>query len=422
MKRTIQKRLLYCFIVLLSGDTAWAQKPAFKLGIETINASLMHKVCPHQEKDACAVGLITNQTGVDQQGRRSVDILNSRGIRVHSIFVPEHGMNGVLAERDVHDSIDTKTNTPVISLYGNGSGKMITADQMATIDCLIFDIQDSGMRHYTYISTMLNTMKIAAEYNKPYVVLDRPNPLGCVMEGPLVETSFVSFISIAPIPLRHGMTIGELAAYFNTHVLDKPAPLHVVKMKGYDRTVGYGGNLIQQLSPNLQSLQSVYGYSFLGLLGEIEPFDVGVGTPLAFRLIALPEVVQVPLGMWERLQVILNSYGVKSFLYTHENVKKKQLSKGLQLEFSDINRLHAFELFISIVQFFKKEGISFSFSASFNKAVGTARVQELVAGSLQPKLFFDQITHDLHGFYTKARRMFFYQPRPTIAMDKKIID
>src|SRR5258708_37538016 len=95
----------------------------------------------------------TNQTGVEHKVHRTVDILQERGFKVDYIFVPEHGLNGILAERDVHDSTDKKTGIPVVSLYGNGSGKMIQAEHMAAIDFLIFDIQDSGMRHYTYIST-----------------------------------------------------------------------------------------------------------------------------------------------------------------------------------------------------------------------------------------------------------------------------
>lgn len=311
--------------------------------------------------------------------------------------------------------MDKKTGVQIISLYGHGSGKMISAEHMNNINYLMFDIQDSGMRHYTYISTLLNTMKIAAEYDKPFVVLDRPNPLASIMEGPLVEPDLTSFISIAPIPLRHGMTIGEIAWYFNKHILTKPAQLHVVKMKHYDRTQGFVGELMHQLSPNLQSLQSCYGYSFLGLLGEVEPFDVGVGTHMAFRCIALPESMRVPHKVWGRLQNILSSFGVQSFHYHHTNPKNKKKSRGLRLEFSDINKLHAFELFITILQFFKKEKITFSFSASFNKAVGTKKVQELIAGNISEREFFQQIHGDLEQFYKKARTLFLYEPFPTIA-------
>jgi len=407
----VMKKVLYIKIIsifFLFGGFCVYSKTTFKLGIENIPVSLLKKVCPHKKKEKCLAGLITNQTGVDQKGKRTVDILTKHHIPVQYIFAPEHGLNGILAERDVHDSVDTQTHTPVISLYGNGSGKMIAPEYMNAIDFLIFDIQDSGMRHYTYISTLLSTMKIAQEYNKPFVVLDRPNPLGSVMEGPLVEPDLISFISIAPIPLRHGMTIGELAKYFNKHVLEKPATLYVITMSGYNRSQGFAGNFIHQLSPNLQSLQSCYGYSFLGLLGEIEPFDVGVGTPMAFRCITLPETMNVQPEVWQKLQALLGSFGVKSFLYDHTNPKNNRTSKGLRLEFADMSKVHAFELFIAMLQLFKKEEIPFSFSAAFNKAVGTKSVQDVIAGALSEQSFFKKVTQDLQKFRKQVSRFLMY--------------
>lgn len=383
----------------------------FSLGVENISAQLCAKIIPTKDT-LWKVGLITNQSGIDQHGVRTVDKLRKIGCDVVYIFAPEHGLNGVLAERDVHDSVDKKTHIPVISLYGNGSGKMISVEHMNAVDMLVFDIQDSGMRHYTYISTLLQSMKIAAESKKPFVVLDRPNPLGGLMQGPLVEPDLLSFISIASIPLRHGMTIGELAWYFNTHVLEVPAQLHVVTMRGYDRTNGFKSDLLKQLSPNLQSLQSCYGYSFLGLLGEIEPFDVGVGTAMAFRCIALPVSLHVPVTTWKKLQALLLSYGIQSFLYHHINPKTNKQSKGLRLEFSDISTMRSFELFIDILLFFKQSGIAFSFSAAFDKAVGTKKVKEVIAGNVAKEQFFVDVNHALQEFTQRAQKSFFYSPFP----------
>jgi len=388
----------------------------FKLGVENIPTSLMQTICSNTKKESCVIGLITNQTGVDQKGKRTVDILAHQGIAVKYIFVPEHGLNGTLAERDVHDSIDKKTKIPVLSLYGNGSGKMISAEHMNELDCLIFDIQDSGMRHYTYISTLLSTMKIAADYKKQYIVLDRPNPLGSLMQGPLVQPDLISFISIAPIPLRHGMTIGELATYFNKNIIDKSLSLSIIPMQEYDRTKGFMGAFLYQLSPNLQSLQSCYGYSFLGLLGEVEPFEVGVGTNMAFRCIALPKHMKISQDVWRRLQKVFNLFGVKSFLYHHTNPKNNRKSKGLRLEFSDISQLRSFELFIAILEFFKKEEIPFSFSASFNKAVGTADVQKLFTGAITKDELFNNITQDLKKFSDQTQSCFLYQPIPNAGL------
>lgn len=380
----------------------------FKLGVENISPLLLRKLSSSRKKQTCTVGLITNQTGVDQSNKRTCDVLKQKGFVVQYIFAPEHGLNGTLAERDVHDAVDGATNIPIISLYGNGTGKMIAPEYINNIDALIFDIQDSGMRHYTYISTLFNTMKIAQEYNKPYVVLDRPNPLGGMAEGPLVDQSLISFISVAPIPLRHGMTIGEVARYFNQYVLQKPMQLHVVPMKGYDRAQGFSGTFIHQLSPNLQSLPSCYGYSFLGLLGEIEPFDVGVGTPMAFQCITLPEAMNVLPQVWQRLQKLLATFGINSFLYRHVNPKNNRVSKGLRLEFSTINHLRAFDLFMKIMKFFKKEGISFSFSAAFNKAVGTKNVQDVIAGKMSERLFMKKVDDHIQKFKSRALRLLLY--------------
>ena len=405
MNKLFQIQVLFCIFTI--SHVFPQPNSTFKLGVENITQAFIKNICP-DTKEKCAIGLITNQTGVDQNGKSTADVIVEKGMTVQYIFAPEHGLNGTLAERDVHDSIDEKRAIPIISLYGNGTGKMIAPEYLNAIDCLFFDIQDSGMRHYTYISTLLSTMKVAAEHNKPFVVLDRPNPLGSMMEGPLVESDLISFISIASIPLRHGMTIGELAGYFNKHVLQKPAELQVVTMQDYDRKEGFAGKFIHQLSPNLQSLQSCYGYSFLGLLGEIEPFDVGVGTPMAFQCITLPKKMHVSSAVWQRLQTLLSSFGVKSHFYRHTNPKHNRRSKGLRLEFSDMSHLHAFELFIAVLQFFKKEGIAFSFSAAFNKAVGTKEVQEVIAGALSKEIFFNKIKTDLEQFRERAKQFLLY--------------
>jgi uncharacterized protein YbbC (DUF1343 family) len=399
-------KLITCFCLSLCNPLV----ALFSLGVENVSSSLMARIIPHKKNPV--VALITNQTGVNQKNISTVQVLlKNNCCNIKYIFVPEHGLTGVSAERDVPDSVDQQTKIPILSLYGNGTGKMISADQMKEIDALIFDIQDSGMRHYTYISTLLQTMKIAAEHRTLFIVLDRPNPLGCLMQGPLVEPDLISFISIAPIPLRHGMTIGELAWYFNEHVLERATPLHVVTMTDYDRTQGFAGKWFHQLSPNIQSLQSCMGYSFLGLLGEVEPFDVGVGTDMAFRCMTLPETLHITASTWKQIKDIFSSYGIKSFLYKHSNPRTKKHTKGLRLEFSDINSMHSFELFIDILDWAKKNNISFSFSSAFDKAVGSRKVKDVVSGISSKDAFFKEINHELQQFQQKAQRSLFYSPR-----------
>jgi uncharacterized protein YbbC (DUF1343 family) len=210
------------------------------------------------------------------------------------------------------------------------------------------------------------------------------------------------------------MTIGELAHYFNKNVLTHAVSLSVIPMEEYDRNRGFMGTLHHQLSPNLQSLQSCYGYSFLGLLGEVEPFEVGVGTSMAFRCIALPVSLRISQEVWRRLQTVFSCFGVKSFLYHHTNPKNNRKSKGLRLEFSDISNFHSFELFIAILEFFKTEKIPFSFSAAFNKAIGTADVQKLFTGTITKDELFNTITQDLKSFSVAAQSCFLYKPIPLV--------
>lgn len=405
------KKVIYCFVMFCS--VACANDMTFRLGVENIGSLSIATVVTN-DSGKMDIGLVTNHTGVTPDGKRTVDVLIKNGYTVRYIFVPEHGLKGmVLAERDVSDCIDETTNIPVISLYGNGAGKMISAQQMEELDCLVFDMQDCGMRHYTYISTLLQTMKLAAQYKKTFIVLDRPNPLGGLMQGPLVEPDLLSFISVASIPLRHGMTIGELARYFNDNVLEEKAQLHVIAMSGYDRSLRCMNTLLVPLSPNIQTIESCYGYSFLGLLGELSPFDVGVGTPLAFQCILLPESLQISALVWKKLQKKLSSYGVRSSLYGHINIKTKKRNVGVLLDTVEIERLQSFNLFLDIVDILKNY-VEFSFGPSFDKAVGSKKVKEVFAGSLSRKEFLHETQRDLVNFKHQAQKSFLYTPSPII--------
>jgi len=384
---------------------------SFKLGVENISFSLIKKICNTNQKKY-KVGLITNQTGVDQLGKRTIEILQNNGCTVEVIFTPEHGLTGIAAGENVDNSVDELTGIPIIGLYRNGSGKTDTfASYAHTIDILFFDIADSGMRHYTYISTLLQSMERAVEYNKHFVVLDRPNPLGGFMQGPCVEDDLFSFISIASIPLRHGMTIGEIAWYFNKYVLKKPAQLHVVTMSNYDRSNGFSNDLLYQLSPNLRSLQSCYGYSFLGLLGEIDPFDVGIGTEMAFRCITISESRDIAESVWEKLQKVLAIYDIKTYPYRYMNTKKNMYSRGLRLEFVT-NKIRSFDVLLDILDCFKNTEVPLICSKTFDKAIGTKKIQALMTKTYSRKQLCDEICSDLINFQRKAKYCFLYQPFP----------
>jgi len=403
MKRIIMGIVMSILSEHMSADTS---QPIFKLGIENITDEVLHQVRGRR------VGLITNQTGRDQQGRRTVDVLRNKGVHIQTLFVPEHGMHGeVAAEHDVHDIVDTKTGIPIISLYGKGTGKPLSADTLKNIDVLMFDIQDSGMRHYTYIATLYHAIEAAAQHARPLIVLDRPNPLGGVMEGPLVDPALRSFISIAPIPLRHGMTVGELARYFTT-LIKTPARLHVVPMIGYRRTHGLARTCVPTLSPNIQSHASCYGYSFLGLLGEVRPLDVGVGTPHAFQCITLAHDIQVPPTMWQTVREKLAHCGVHSAPHSYFNTRKKKKYVGLKINITDVHELSSFAAFITIVRMLKQAGVALTFSKEFDKAVGSSHVRDFLMG--QTPNLAQLLATDLHRFCAQARSFYLYEPLPQV--------
>jgi uncharacterized protein YbbC (DUF1343 family) len=382
-------------------------------GLETLSPSFIQKHNLNHKK----VGLVTNQTGVDHTGTPSVQVLRKKGICITRIFAPEHGYTGrIPAGKSVEDSIEPITKIPVVSLYAHEKGlvgKTINAEKFADLDVIIFDMQDSGMRHYTYISTLLRVLEACAAYHTLCIVLDRPNFLGCRMEGPLVEPELISFISIAPIPLRHGMTIGELAHYFNNYVLKDKAQLIVVPMAGYNRA--YSGTFLKKpLSPNLATVQACLGYSFLGLLGEISPFNVGIGTKHAFRVIMIPTTVKLAPSVWPQLQQLLNTYGVCSTRYTTVDERTKKKVTGVLLQFGDIGRVKTFSLFLDIVALFIKHGVKLTCAPTFDKAVGTSSLRHAIekGESLMP---FKKQAHDASTkFFHRVKHLFLYQPYPYV--------
>ena len=180
------------------------------------------------------VGLITNHTGLAADGTTTIDLLfQSKTCRLVALFSPEHGIRGTM-DAKVDSSVDEATGLPIYSLYGDA--KRPSAEMLKKIDALVFDIQDIGARFYTYITTMAYCMEEAAKANIPFVVLDRPNPIGGMhVEGPMLDADKTSFIGYMPLPVRHGMTVGELARYFNAE--NKiGAQLHVVEMRGWRRS------------------------------------------------------------------------------------------------------------------------------------------------------------------------------------------
>lgn len=409
--------LRYVYLGLLT-VTHIAHSNPFKLGLETISREY-NKKNNNQKHTATRFALITNHTGKDQQGKCTLDLLLNHGLQITCILAPEHGFGGnVPAGQTVATECDTKTGIPILSLYKHGTGKTVDKSVYDTVDAFIFDMQEAGMRHYTYLSTLLYTMYVAAEHNKLFIVLDRPNILGNRIEGPLLSMDVAekkSFIAAAHIPLRHGMTIGELATYFNAHVLAKPLRLEVVKMHGYKRQTTLPATLVYNLSPNIINKQSCYGYSFLGLLGEVRPFDVGLGTAHPFSTIGLPQNM-LTTATWQQLQTQLRKTGIMTTLCTYIHPRKKTPYCGLRLHIDAIEQVHAFEALLSVFAFFKKTGVEYTFSDDFDKAIGTDLVRRYVQGTVSRSTLTNTLNKTLKQFWAQARSSFLYEPWPLITL------
>ncbi|MGC6470447.1 MAG: exo-beta-N-acetylmuramidase NamZ domain-containing protein [Flavobacteriales bacterium] len=235
-----------------------------------------------------SVGIVANQTSMIN-ATHLVDSLLSSGVNIVKVFSPEHGFRGKAdAGAHISDSIDKKTALPIISLYGKN--KKPSPEQLKGIDILLFDIQDVGARFYTYISTLHYVMESAAEHKIPVVVLDRPNPNGHYIDGPVLDTNFRSFVGMHPVPIVHGMTIGEYAQMINKEAwLDGSlnCDLTIIPMVNYNRNIIY--RLPVKPSPNLPNAQSINLYPSLCLF-EGTNVSVGRGTSLPFQHYGSPNL------------------------------------------------------------------------------------------------------------------------------------
>ena len=240
------------------------------------------------------VGLITNHTGIDRERTPTIDLLHrAPGVELVALFSPEHGIRGTLDHGDIKDGNDTATGLPVYSLYGKS--RRPSKAQLAGIDTLVFDIQDIGCRFYTYISTMTYCLEVAGEEDLRFVVLDRPNPLGPAVDGPVL-TGERSFVGVHEIPVRHGMTVGELARLINSE-RGFEADLGVIRCEGASPLQWFDavGQPWVNPSPNMRNLNAATLYPAVGLL-EFCKLSVGRGTGTPFELLGAPYIDDLELA------------------------------------------------------------------------------------------------------------------------------
>ncbi len=346
------------------------------------------------------VALVVNQTSRIGDSHL-VDTLISKGVNVQTIFAPEHGFRGKAdAGEKVADGKDVATGIPLISLYGKH--KKPTADDLKDIDWVLFDVQDVGARFYTYISTMHNVMEACAEHQVKLMVLDRPNPNGHYVDGPVLDPAFKSFVGMHPVPIVHGMTVGEYARMINGENWLKEGiqcSLTVVPIKQYTHKTAY--ELPVKPSPNLPNIRSIYLYPSLCLF-EGTAMSVGRGTNTQFQIYGHPDYTE---GDYQFTPVRME--GAKYPKHQDKICFGKDLRN---IPIADLRGNHGFNLryIIEAYQNFKDKDQFFLKNLFFDKLAGTDQLrQQIIAGQSEAEIKASW-TADLEAFKAKRAKYLMY--------------
>ncbi|HEV7519764.1 MAG TPA: exo-beta-N-acetylmuramidase NamZ domain-containing protein [Candidatus Angelobacter sp.] len=310
-----------------------------------------------QDKTEMTIGLLTNNTGVDGQGRRTIDVLaTAPGVKLAAIFAPEHGIFGAQDDLKVENTTDSVTGVPVYSMYGGTDAKKRPpVDVLKTLDAVVFDIQDAGARFYTYPATLGYLLEAAAQANTEVIVLDRPDPVnGSYVQGNMSQAEFASFTSYHPTPIRFGMTLGELAQMYN---VEKKigARLRVIPMQGWLRGDWFDSTGIVWIntSPNLRSVNEAELYTGVALV-EGTNVSVGRGTDTPFEVMGAPWIDPRAYSDYMNARLIP---GVRFVPVTFTPVSgpyQNQLCKGVNIIVTDRTVLDAPEMGIELASALKK--------------------------------------------------------------------
>ncbi len=320
------------------------------------------------------VGLVVNQTSTVGDAHLA-DVLLSQQINVQKVFAPEHGFRGKAdAGEKVSNSRDIKTGLPIISLYGKN--KKPTAEQLRGLEVVVFDIQDVGARFYTYISTMHYVMEACAENGISVVVLDRPNPNGHYVDGPILEPDYQSFVGMHRIPIVHGMTVGELANMINNEGWLKNGVrchLSIIPCEGYDHTTFY--DLPIKPSPNLPNSRSIHLYPSLCLF-EGTVMSVGRGTDQQFQIIGNPQLRNMPFQFRP-----ISKPGAKYPKHENKTCYGYDLS-NMPISYLRQNRQLNLDWLLQMYQAYPDKANFFNKNNFFNKLAGNSRLQQQIKSGM----------------------------------------
>jgi uncharacterized protein YbbC (DUF1343 family) len=414
MKRS--KIVLFIALLFFCSTALFAQ-PKVKLGIDVLKERNFDILKGKR------VGLITNPTGVDQNLKSTIDILfESNECRLTALYGPEHGVRGDFSAGDEVDFyIDAKTQLPVYSLYGKT--RKPTKEMLNNIDVLVYDIQDIGCRSYTFISTLGLAMEAAAENNIPFVVLDRPNPLGGIkVEGNLAEDGFISFVSQFKIPYVHGLTLGEFAKMLNDEEMLKnkiKCNLAVVPMGGWKREMNFAATGLQWVpsSPHIPYKETSEYYVATGILGELGYISEGVGYTIPFQTYAAEwidgELLAKNMNALNLGGIYFRPITVKPYYGKH----KDSTLHGVQLHITDyakINLMSLQFLFLQVHNEMYPEKNPFtncdtSRLKMFDKVCGTSKIRAMFTKRMKYEDIQSYLTKDVDAFRKLSKKYYLYR-------------
>lgn len=343
------------------------------------------------------VGIVTNQTGILSKEKHLVDFLIEQNINLQKIYAPEHGFRGTAdAGELIIDGKDTKTNLTIISLYGNN--KKPKPEQLEGIDILIFDLQDVGARFYTYISSLHYVMEACAENNIPLLVLDRPNPNGTIIDGPILEKEYKSFVGMHEIPVLHGMTIGEYAKMINGEKWLKDSiqcDLKVAPCLNYSHDMKY--SLPVKPSPNLPNDQSINLYASLCFF-EGTNVSLGRGTEKQFQIYGSPFL---PESEFDFSFTPQPNFGAK------DPVHNGKLCFGEDL--TEIKKVHRLEFKWLLKAYEKTADKTIFFNDFFTKLAGTKKLREQIEAGMTEKEIRKTWQEGLEQFKEVRKKYLIYE-------------
>lgn len=384
--------LLLCFAA-----TGFTQAEALQTGAEQlVNQPDISPV----ELKAKHIALVANQSSL-VGGTHLLELLLQQGLQVKTVFSPEHGFRGNAdAGAKVDNSIDPETGVAVVSLYGQHKKPKVEA--LKGINLLIFDLQDVGVRYYTYLSTLHYVMEAAAEQDIPLLVLDRPNPNGAYVDGPVLENHYQSFVGMHPIPLLHGMTLGELALMIKGETWINKAEqlkLFVLPIKNYQRDIPY--DLPVRPSPNLPNAQAVVLYPSLGFF-EATPLSIGRGTDFPFQVLGY---TNPPLGPFAFSPVAKAGAALTPPL-------KNQLVLGQDLRKVKAGGLDLSYLIQAQALFAKHQLKLFNSPDFMDKLSGTSKLRQQVEQGWSEAQIRESWQADLQKFRQQRRPYLLYPDHP----------